>query len=69
MGSRSLSGLLVFFFGYWTTLLLGFIKSPGNFKNAFQVTAIVLLAIGTFVGTRRFQRSHFATSFTHCSTR
>lgn len=49
VGSRTLSGLIVLFFGYWAALLLGFIKSPDNFRNAFQVTAIVLLAIGTIV--------------------
>lgn len=49
VGSRTLSGLIVLFFGYWAALLLGFIKSPDNFKNAFQVTAFVLVAIGTIV--------------------
>lgn len=47
VGSRTLSGLIVLFFGYWAALLLGFIKSPDNFKNAFQVTAFVLVAIAT----------------------
>lgn len=49
VGSRTLSGLIVLFFGYWTALLLGFIKSPDNFKNAFQVTGIALMVIATII--------------------
>lgn len=49
VGSRTLSGLIVLFFGYWAALLLGFIKSPDNFKNAFQVTGVVLMVIATIM--------------------
>lgn len=49
VGSRTVSGLIVLFFGYWAALLLGFIKSPDNFKNAFQVTGVVLLVIATVI--------------------
>jgi hypothetical protein len=45
VGSRTVSGLIVLFFGYWAALLLGFIKSPDNFRNAFQVTAVVMNSI------------------------
>lgn len=49
VGSRTLSGLIVLFFGYWAALLLGFIKSPDNFRNAFQVTAVALMVIATII--------------------
>jgi hypothetical protein len=49
VGSRTLSGLIVLLFGYWAALLLGFIKSPDNFKNAFQVTAFAIVFIATIV--------------------
>lgn len=49
VGSRTLSGLIVLFFGYWAALLLGFIKSPDNFKNAFQVTGVALMVIATII--------------------
>ena len=45
VATRTASGLIVLFIGYWTALLLGFIKSPDNFRNAFQVTAVLLNAI------------------------
>jgi hypothetical protein len=53
VGSRTLSGLLVLFFGYWTALLLGFIKSPDNFKNAYLVTGVVLMAIATIIWNQK----------------
>jgi hypothetical protein len=53
VGSRTLSGLIVLFFGYWAALLLGFIKSPDNFKNAFQVTAVVLMSIATIIWNQK----------------
>jgi hypothetical protein len=49
VGSRTLSGLIVLFFGYWAALLLGFIKSPDNFKNAFYVTGVALMVIATVI--------------------
>lgn len=68
VGSRTLSGLIVLFFGYWAALLLGFIKSPDNFKNAFQVTAFVMIAVGTIVWNEKFpmkgMQSWLASRFT-----
>lgn len=49
VGSRTISGLIVLFLGYWAALLLGFIKSPDNFKNAYLVTGIALMAIATII--------------------
>jgi len=53
VGSRTASGLIVLFFGYWAALLLGFIKSPDNFKNAFQVTAFAFASVATIIWSEK----------------
>ena len=47
VASRTASGLIVLFVGYWTALLIGFVKTPDNFRASYQVTLGGLLVVET----------------------
>ncbi|WP_437773541.1 hypothetical protein [Arthrobacter sp. KNU40] len=45
VASRTASGLIILFVGYWTALIIGFIKTPDNFKASYQVTVGMLIVV------------------------